>query len=62
MKKYKICVQSCYSNDSDYKEYDNYIFESDNSESAREYAQKCINNWNQESKDIIYSIFDLWEI
>lgn len=62
MKRYKICIESYYSNNSDYKEYDNYLIESDNLESAREYAQKCIDNWNKENKSIIYSIFDLWEI
>ena len=62
MKRYKICIESYYSNNSDYKEYNNYVIESDNLESAREYAQKCVDNWNKEDKDVIYNIFDLWEI
>ena len=62
MKKYKICIESYYSNNSDYKEYDNYSLVSDSLKSAREYAQKCVDNWNKKSKSIIYSIFDLWEI
>ena len=62
MKEYKISIESYYFNNSDYKEYNNYLIESDNLKSAREYAQKCVDNWNKEDKDVIYNIFDLWEI
>lgn len=62
MKKYKICIESYYSNNSDCKEYDNYTFESNNIESAREYAKNVLTTWNKESKGIVYNIFDLWEI
>ena len=62
MKKYKTCIESYYSNNSDFKEYDNYTFESNSIESAREYAKNVLATWNKESKGIIYNIFDLWEM
>ena len=56
MKKYEICIESYCSNNSDFKEYDNYTFESNNIESAKEYAKNVLATWNKESKSIIYNI------
>lgn len=62
MKKYEICIESYCSNNSDFKEYDNYTFESNNIKSAKEYAKNVLANWNKKSKSIIYNILDLWEV
>lgn len=62
MKKYKICIESYYSNNSDYKEYNNYMIESDSIESARKYAKNILTAWSKKDKGTIYNIFDLWEI
>lgn len=62
MKKYEICIESYCFNNSDFKEYDNYTFESNNIESAKEYAKNVLATWNKESKSIIYNILDLWEM
>ena len=62
MKKYEICIESYCSNNSDFKEYDNYTFESNNIASAKEYANNVLATWNKESKSIIYDILDLWEV
>ena len=62
MKKYEICIESYCSDNSDFKEYDNYTFESNNIESAKEYAKNVLATWNKESKSIIYDILDLWEV
>ena len=62
MKKYEICIESYCSNNSDFKEYDNYTVESNNIESAKEYAKNVLATWNKESKSIIYDILDLWEV
>ena len=62
MKKYEICIESYCSNNSDFKKYDNYTFESNNIESAKEYAKNVLATWNKESKSIIYDILDLWEV
>ena len=62
MKKYEICIESYCSNNSDFKEYDNYTFESNNIESAKEYAKNVLATRNKESKSIIYNILDLWEV
>ena len=59
MKDYQICVESYLSNNSDYKEYDNYYYKTKNWDSAVEYAKKVINNWNKNSKSVIYNIFDI---
>ena len=59
MKKYEICIESYCSNNSDFKEYDNYTFESNNIESAKEYAKNVLATWNKESKSIIYNTLDL---
>lgn len=61
MKKYRICVQSFISNNSDNKEYDIYFTEATNLENAKEYAHACINNWNKESRGIIYNIYNISE-
>ena len=62
MKKYEICIESYCSNNSDFKEYDNYTFESNNIESAKENDKNVLATWNKESKSIIYNILDLWEV
>ena len=61
MKKYRICVQSFISNNSDNKEYDIYFTEATNLENAKEYAHACINNLNKESRGIIYNIYNISE-
>lgn len=59
MKLYQVCVQSYLSNNSDYKEYDNYYCEANNWNEAKEYAEKCIENWNKESKEVIYNVYNI---
>ena len=61
MKEYRVCVQSFISNNSDYKEYDIYFTKATDLENAKKYAQKCINNWNRESKGIIYNVYNVSE-
>ena len=59
MKWYKVCVESYLSNNSDYKEYDIYYYETDTYEKAEAYANKCITNWNKQSDGVIYNIYNI---
>lgn len=62
MKKYELVIESYYFNNSDFKEYDNYIFESKNIESARAYAKNVISIFNNENKNVVYNLIDLCEV
>lgn len=60
MKVYRVCVQSYLWNNSDYAEYDNYYTQAVDWNTAYEYAKKCIDNWNKESKSgVVYHIYDV---
>ena len=59
MKKYQICIESYFSNKSDFKEYDNYYVMANSYKSASEIAKNCIDNWNKNSKNVIFHIFNI---
>lgn len=59
MKKYNVCVESYISNNSDKKEYNNYYVNANSWNEANEYAIKCIENWNKNSKGVIYHIYNI---
>ena len=56
MEKFRVCVGSYVSNNSDCIEYDIYYTEAKNLEEAINYSKKCIDNWNKENKYLIYFI------
>lgn len=60
MRRYTVCIESYYSNNSDRKEYDNYYILANNWNEAMEYAKKCINNWNKQGNGVLYHIFNLY--
>lgn len=63
MKKYRVCIQSWLSNNSDYSEYNVYIFKDESElEVAKTKAKQMINRWNKLSKGIIYNLFSIEEV
>lgn len=61
MKKFNICIESYYSNNSDYPEYDIYYVMSTCLEEAKKYAKECIDNWNKNTNGIIYHVYRVVE-
>lgn len=59
MKLYQVCVESYLSNNSDYKEYDNYYCKAESWQAASDYAKICIDNWNKQSKGVIYHVYNI---
>lgn len=62
MKKFNVCIESYYSNNSDYPEYDIYSVMSTCLEEAKKYANECINNWNKNINGIIYHVYRVEEV
>lgn len=62
MKIYRVCIVSYFTNNSDYKEYDNYYTRAKSLEEVKEFASKVIDNWNNNSKCMIYHIYDIKDI
>ena len=63
MKRYRVCIKSYESNNSELAEYNVYIFK-DNSDlkTAKIKAKEMINRMNKKSEGIIYDIFDIEEV
>ena len=63
MKKYRVCIKSYESNNSELAEYNVYIFK-DNSEleTAKIKAKDMIDRFNNQSNGIIYELFDIEEV
>lgn len=60
MKRFRICIESYLFNNSDYAESDVYYLESENLETAKETAERYIDNWNKENKQgVIYNVFSV---
>ena len=61
MKKFRICAESYYSNNSDAKEYDIYYLEAPTLNDAKDYMEACFNYWSKQDQ-LIYSIYDIIEL
>lgn len=59
MKKYRVCIESYLSNNSDLKEYNIYYIVANNEVEAKEYATKTTNSWNKNSEGVIYHLYDI---
>jgi hypothetical protein len=63
MKRYRVCIKSYESNNSEYAEYNVYIFKDDSElETAKIKAKEMINRLNKNSEGIIYDLFDMEEV
>ena len=59
MRRYNVCVESYLGNNSDIKEYDNYYYDTESWEKAKEYAERCIANWNKQDQEVVYNIYNI---
>ena len=61
MEKFRICVESYYSNNSDNKEYDVYYLEAPTLNDAKDYMKACFAYWSKQDQ-VSYFIYDIIEL